>query len=760
MTTLTPDLRVLALGLVAWLAALLGLLAPGRTLAGVAVVAAVVVVRRPARTTTYAGWLLVGAAVTMSAALHSARVRETPLDDLAARGATAQVHLVVDSPPVSTTGRFGPGAWFPATALEVSARGTRYRLRVPVFVVVDGKVDALRPGSHVELEGRLRPATSTQEAATLIAHPPLVVTAGPGPITSAAERVRRGIKDAAAPQAAGPRVLLPALVDGERGALPDAVVAEFRTTGMTHLLAVSGTNLTLILGSLLVLARWIGVRGRWLIVVGAFAVVGFVLLAGPQPSVLRAAAMGTVALLGLGTRGRERGVRALGVAVVGLMLADPWLATSIGFALSACATAGILLLAPGWRDALAGWLPSWVAEALAVPMAAQLACTPLVAAISGQVSLVAVAANLAAAPFVAPATVLGLSGGLIAVAAAAPGQVVAAPAGWCAAAILAIAHCAASLPVAVISWPTNWLSLVVLVVCCVLIALALRSVLARPIISMGLAGMVTVAMLVPVPVLGWPPPGWVMVVCSIGQGDGLVLNVAPHAAVVVDTGPDPAAMDDCLNRLKIRTVPVLVLTHFHADHVGGIAGVLHARSVGQIEVSPLARPAGSAAMVRRLAAAAGITVRVPVLGESTTIGPLRWQLLAPVRDSYPDSDSPPNDESLVMLVQVAGIRILMMGDEERPAQGDLHQAWPGLHADVLKVAHHGSSKQDESLIDSLGARLAVISVGMGNDYGHPAPATLDLLGRAGMTVLRTDLDGDVAVVVDTSGALRSAVRTP
>ena len=105
---------------------------------------------------------------------------------------------------------------------------------------------------------------------------------------------------------------------------------------------------------------------------------------------LRAAAMGSVALVGLGSRGRDTGIRALGVAVLVLLLLDPWLALSVGFALSALATAGILFLGPPFRDALATWLPRWAAEALAVPFAAQLACTPVVAAISGQVSLVAV----------------------------------------------------------------------------------------------------------------------------------------------------------------------------------------------------------------------------------------------------------------------------------------------------------------------------------------------------------------------------------
>ena len=207
-------------------------------------------------------------------------------------------------------------------------------------------------------------------------------------------------------------MLVPALVDGDDAGLDPTLADDFRTTGLTHLLAVSGTNLTLVVGFALTLARWLRVRGRWLLLVGAAGIVGFVLLARPEPSVLRAAAMGTVALVGLGAHGRDRGIRGLGVATVVLLLLDPGLATAMGFALSVCATAGILLLAPGWRTALARWLPWWLADAVAVPAAAQLACTPLIAAISGQVSLVAVGANLLAAPAVGPATVLGLLGWL------------------------------------------------------------------------------------------------------------------------------------------------------------------------------------------------------------------------------------------------------------------------------------------------------------------------------------------------------------
>ena len=206
---------------------------------------------------------------------------------------------------------------------------------------------------------------------------------------------------------------MPASSSGDDSGLDPALADDFRTTGLTHLLAVSGTNLTLLVGFVLVVARWVGVRGRWTYAVAAFGIVGFVLIARTEPSVVRAAAMGTVALVGMGSNGRERGSRCLGVAVLGLLLVVPGLAVSAGFALSVLATGGILFLAPAWRDALRTWLPRWAAEAVAVPLAAQVACTPVVTALSGQISLVAVLANLLAAPAIAPATVLGLAGGLV-----------------------------------------------------------------------------------------------------------------------------------------------------------------------------------------------------------------------------------------------------------------------------------------------------------------------------------------------------------
>jgi competence protein ComEC len=266
-------------------------------------------------------------------------------------------------------------------------------------------------------------------------------------------------------------------------------------------------------------------------------------------------------------------------------------------------------------------------------------------------------------------------------------------------------------------------------------------------------------MLVPLPTPGWPPRGWVLVACDIGQGDGLVLNAGPGAGVVVDAGPDPDLMDGCLRRLGVRRVPLVVLTHFHADHVDGLAGVLRGRPVGAIEVTSLAEPLGGVREVEGLATARRVPVRVAVPGERVSLGPLHWRVLASGATPVA-SDSPPNDASIVMLVETRGLRLLLMGDEETGSQARLADSTAGLRVDVLKVAHHGSAKQDPDLVRALHPRLAVVSVGLHNDYGHPAPSTLRLVRSTGALLRRTDTDGDIAVTVGGDGTMHVQNRLP
>lgn len=771
-SALPRDLRASALGLIAWTAALATLLGPLWVpvgLVGAGVGLALWSARADRFRAEHVAWLLVATAVVAGTLLRLEAVADSPVHELAASGASVEVTGRITSDPITKKGRFSDYVIVRFGVRDIDARGSRWRdLSAPALVIAPAEWGRLRLGETVRTSARLDAADGHDLTAVLLARGAPAVLTEPGWAYRAADRVRAGVREAASVGGPAPRALVPALVDGDTQGLPAQVDADFRVSGLTHLLAVSGTNLTLVVGALLLLARWFGVRAGSLALVGVVGVIGFVLLARPEPSVLRAAAMGSVALLGMGGNGPERGVRALGLAVLVLMLLDPWLATQVGFALSAMATAGILFLAPGWRDRLQRWLPQWAAEAIAVPTAAQLACTPVVAAISGQVSLVAVPANLLAAPVVGPATVLGLGGGLLSTVWAPLGHPCGLLACWCGQWLVSVASHAAALPSAAIGWPVNPFSLLVLSLVCGWLAINLGRLFARSRVALAVVTVAMIGLLVPLPnsgwISGWPPRDWVLVACDVGQGDALLLRAGPHAAVVVDTGPDPALMDSCLHRLQIDEVPLVVLTHFHADHVDGLPGVLEHRRVGGIEVTSLDEPVGGVALVRRAAASAHVPLRVARLGEQVHLGPLLWQVLAPSGPVPSDSDSPPNDASIVMLVQTHGVRILMMGDEETSSQDRLAPLLAGVlqgrHVDVLKVAHHGSSKQDADLVTNLHPRLAVISDGVGNDYGHPAPSTLALLRRAGAVVRRTDTDGDVAVSVEGSGHLRVGNRMP
>ncbi len=724
-------------------------------------------------------WCVTGLAVAVVVAglagvagLHVRAMKAGPVGELAEAEAAVTVRLSIAADPAvreSPSSRRPPYVMMRNVVEKMRRKSQATRLRTPVLVVRSADWAHLRYGSRVEAHGRLRPVESgTDVAAVLSSRSRPRVVDEPAWWLRAAERVRAGLRRSVQGQPEAVRGLVPALAMGDVGGLPAGVAEDFRTTGLTHLSAVSGTNLTLLLAFVVPLARIGGVRARGLTVVGLVTVVAFVVLARPQPSVLRAAVMGLVALAAMtsGSRramtsgSRRRGVRSLSAAVLGLLLLDVSLARSAGFALSVLATAGIVILAPGWRDALARWLPVRLAEAVACPLAAQLACTPVVAWLSGQVSMVAVAANLLAEPAVGPATVLGFAAAgaslIWAQPAAAIGWLAAWPARW----ILAVAEHGADLPGAAARWPATLAGVAVLTALCALMVAGMRRTLARPAAAGPAVVLLAVVVLRPAGQLGWPPADWVVVACDVGQGDGLVVSVAPGTAVVVDTGPDPAPIDRCLRELGVRSVPVLLITHFHADHAGGLAGVLHGRTVGEIDVTPYPSPPAEQRRGLALAGTRGTAVRPVTYGERRRVGAVSWQVLWPARVPAPPAagreprdgqGTVVNNTSVAMLLDAGGVRVLLTGDLEEESQRAVLASGADLRADVLKVPHHGSSRQDEAFLRASGARIALVSVGLGNDYGHPAPRTMDVLARLGMTVARTDQAGSVAVVRTADG---------
>ncbi|UMG92933.1 ComEC/Rec2 family competence protein [Nocardioides sp. TF02-7] len=571
------DLRMPLVGAAAWaggiVAHVLGLAAVWPV--GAAVGVGVVVWWRRGPGLLVAG-CLVAAAVAGGTLLRHQAVATGPVAVLAEQRAVVTMEATVTSDPWPVTGPWGEQVVVRAKAHVVTGRGTTYRLGAPVLVLADERWAAVALGERLRFTGRLAPPDDPALAAVVTGPRQPVRIRGPDVWWRGADAVRAALRESVAHRPEEQRALVPALVVGDDAGLPPELEQDFRTTGLTHLTAVSGTNLTLLLGFLLLVARPLGVRGRWLHVVVVVGIVGFVLLARTEPSVLRAAVMGAVGTFALATDGRRRGLRALGVAVTALLLVSPALAVSAGFALSVLATAGIVVAGPPLQAALSRWLPAPLAVALAVPLSAQLACTPVVAALAGEVSLVAVAANVLVAPVVGPATVLGLAGGLLGLVVEPVGRLAGTAAAWCVAWIVLVAERGAALPAASVAWGTGTVAIGGLALLCLLTAALLPRVLRHRSVAVVL-GVAVLALVTGVPgrigaLGGWPPDGWVLVACDVGQGDALALPAGPGAAVVVDAGPDADAVDGCLDRLGVRAVPLVVLTHFHADHVDGLEG--------------------------------------------------------------------------------------------------------------------------------------------------------------------------------------------
>ncbi|HWH01344.1 MAG TPA: ComEC/Rec2 family competence protein [Pilimelia sp.] len=774
-----PDCRLAGLAGGVWAAALVGLHlgAAAAALGGAAAAAAGTALavgtdraqrRRSADWRARCGWVAVLALLGLCCGglVTAARVAvrdAAPLRELAAVAAPGRAELVVrDDPRPVAAAAAGPPTQVVAADLIRFEAATGPAVSTSVRIVVLASHPGWRgllPGQRVVASGRLGPARGGDLRAAVFssAEPPALLGRPPW-AQRAAGALRAGLQRACAPLPDEAGGLLPGLVVGDTSALDPVVAADFRATGLTHLLAVSGSNVMIVLGTVLLAARWSRAGPRLAAAACGVALVGFVVLARPSPSVVRAAAMGAVGLLALAAGRPRAAVPALCAAVTVLLLLDPELAGDPGFALSASATAGLLLLAPGWRDALRRrGVPPGAAEAVAVPAAAQLACAPLIAGLSGQVSLVALPANLLALPAVAPATTLGVAAAAVSPAWPAAAEFLAWLAGWPVRWLVRVARHGADVPVAAVPWPRGTAGGLLLVAACAAVLVAARRPGARRLLVVGAVALALGALPIRLAAPGWPPTGWILVACAVGQGDAVVLPAGPGAGVVVDAGPEPTAVDRCLRRLGITRVPLLAVSHLHADHLGGVAGVFRGRTVDAVVTTPWpgaaapvaaarGQPAGAPGREVLARLVAGAPVAPVTAGWRYAAGELDLVAVGPAAE-LTGTRSDANNNSVVLRASVRGVTVLLAGDAEVEQQRELRERWGHqLRSDVLKLAHHGSAYQDPEFLDVIAPAAAVVSVGAGNRYGHPNPAVLHRLSRSGARVARTDVDGDVAVL--------------
>ncbi|MGH3936845.1 MAG: DNA internalization-related competence protein ComEC/Rec2 [Pseudonocardiaceae bacterium] len=782
-TAARHDLRLVPAAVTGWVVVLAGLylgsVAAAALGAGALLLAGIAALGGRSATVLAMGGVAVALALVVGA--QAWQVEHHPVGAAAERGSavTVLVHLRDDPQAVASSG-YGGRRPQPQQvviraeleAAELAGRQWRTGGRLVLLAPAQGWTGLL-PGQRVRATGVLIPPTrSDLTVAVLRVEGQPDVLAAPTGVQQVAERLRSGLRHSAGVLDPEPAGLLPALVVGDTSTMVPTVENEFRAAGLVHLTAVSGANVAILCGAVLGLAWLAGAGPRTAAILAGLALIGFVVLCRPSPSVLRAAAMGAVTLLALVLGRRRSAVPALCAAILVLLMVDPALGGDPGFALSVLATGALVLLAPGWAAGLRQrGVPPGIAEALAVPAAAHVVTAPVVAGLSGQVSLVAVVTNLLAAPVVAPATVLGVLAAVLGPlhpgAAVAVVQLAGPAVSW----LVAVGHHGAAVPDGVMQWPGGAAGAVLLALLVAAALLAMRAHRLRVLAAAGLVG----ALLVLVPtryvVPGWPAGGWVVAACDVGQGDAVVLATAePDRAVLIDAGPDPGPVSACLDRLGIRRLALVVISHLHADHVGGLIGALRGRTISAVALGPGRSPPWALADVLRATAAANVPVVAVTAGQRLSWPGLVLDVLSPLRASPAVGDheaeldgTAVNNTSVVLKATTPAGRVLLTGDVELDAQSDLLAAGIDLRADVLKIPHHGSRYSSEEFFAAVRPRIAIVSVGSHNRYGHPSQHVLDALTRIGCRVLRTDLNGDVAVAASGSDlhvVARGAARRP
>jgi competence protein ComEC len=575
-----------------------------------------------------------------------------------------------------------------------------------------------------------------------------------GGLAGVGDRLRDRIEQAVDRGARGVRrALVLGIVLGEDEGLPERVRQDFRASGLAHLLAVSGQNVAFIVAGVFG-AGWLLRPSRAVRELTAIAVIAaYVLAVGWQPSVVRAGVAGVLASLAwLVARPRDR----WHFLSLGALVLLVWAPTSVlepGFQLSFVAVAGIFVGVPRAQRILEGYpLPRGSADALGVAIVCGLVTAPVVLVHFGQAPVYTVLANVLAFPAVP--VVLGL--GLLAAVAdpVAPGAATALAwlAGWAAAWLELVARLIASLPGAQIGIRTAVVVAIAIGACWAAARYAGVRVSARTSpLALAAAGSALVLLTAgwlwvrPAPV--WDQPtGLRVTFLDVGQGDAVLLET-PSARVLVDQGPPEANVAGQLAAMGIRSLSALVLTHPQRDHVGGAADVIRQLRVGVVLDPDLAATGPERDEAVAAAAERGVPVRTVRVGSEFQASGLRLRVLWPPDPGLPTED--PNQNAVVLAASYGEMDVFLPADAESDVTARLHLD----SFEILKVAHHGSADpglQDELRV--LRPRIAVISAGRNNDYGHPRPETLAALATvSGLALYRTDEHGRVVVESDGRG---------
>ena len=678
----------------------------GLAAAGIAALAAVVAGRwsSPVRLVS-----VVVIAASLSGVAAAGRIERT-LEAAAPKGSVDVVGVVVEDPrPYGTSSRF---VFEPSHLLVADV--WRSFPGAPLAVVADD--DEAEAGDTVRVagEGRSRPDMVRGDPVAGVIHAARVTrwAGSSNPLFVAGNglraRVAAGLEGHQGDPAAA---LLAGFLIGDTSGLEPADTDALRRAGLTHYVAVSGSNVALFLAAWWLVAAPFAWNPRLRAVIGLVGLAVFVVVTRWEPSVVRAATMAGL-VLGARIAGFPLDAwAALGAAVTLLLLVSGDLAVNVGFQLSAAATAGVLVGA----GMFAGRRPRWLWATFGATMAAQAAVVPLLMSHFGGVPLLAPVANLLAAPLVTLSTALGGVGVLTGV------DVLVSVGLGAGRVVLAIAHTAAG-------WPQlGWAGVGMVGV---LIAMVRR----RRTRAVALAATIVAGAVMVAPV--GPPTVPTMTVIDVGQGDAILLQDPSGWMVLVDGGRDPQVLSRALRERGVRRIHVLVATHGDFDHVGGFVGIFDRVDVDELWVPD--QPDLGDVLPELVEEAAGHSI--PVLrqreGAAKQVGEYELAVLGP-RRRYAES----NNGSIVLWVTVAGSTVLLPGDIGAVAQGELE----AMRADVMLVPHHGSSTTDLEWLAANAPSLAIVSVGRHNTYGHPSPEVMEVLTDAGVPVWMTPEHGDIVL---------------
>jgi competence protein ComEC len=554
-----------------------------------------------------------------------------------------------------------------------------------------------------------------------------------------------------------------AFVLGEDDRIDRQTREDFQRSNLTHLLAVSGENVILlcVLSWPLLALLGLTLRAR---LIGALCLIAiYVPVTGAGPSIQRAGVMGAAGLIAaLADRPRSRWYAVLLAAAVTLAI-NPRADGDVGWQLSFAAVIGILLWGRRLATAIAGGAERGsarraLADAVAVTASATVATAPIMAEAFDQLSPAALPANILAAPAVAPAMWLGMLTGIAGQLPLLPVE----PLNWldslCLGYIAQVAHWLGSPDWALLTVHLHspWAVAAAYAALLTGMELLLRRLEHRDGQRPALRGrrrgpaVVLAALLAGMLLVAWPfkghsppppPRGLSVRVLDVGQGDSILLQPPDGDPVLVDTGPPGDGVEDRLDGLGIDSLAAIVISHDQSDHAGDLGELLSSVEVDRV-VYGRADP-----HLRGTALAAGTRpVRLTEGGELDA-GTLRLSALWPPRELAGETDGDPNLLCLVLVAQWRHFSMLLTGD----AEAEFAPIDPGP-IDVLKVAHHGSEDAGLGrLLERSVPKLAVISVGDDNPYGHPTTETLDELQAHSVPVLRTDRDGEIEIDADASG---------